>query len=895
MKSLFKIGGKIPVIMILVLIFIPLRLSAQSHKELVREGNLTILNRTGIETGANNPIGFGLEELYHAINTKNGTIETVMHWSETDQSAFLLVGTTENRMVANLLDEPSEKLFNPEGIFYKWLDTRAGTGLIVAGTDERGLMYALLELADRVQAHGLEVLNDVENMEEFPDNKVRGVDRFLRDPAIHSWVLSRDFWEYYLQRLARNRFNRLVVITGFRSAYMTPPYPFLVDVPGFSSVRLHDFVASRQEQLRMLRFIGELCEKYGLDFVFGSWVHGRTGIYQPDGGDEPTVLGLPESVEAYSEYCKKGMRELLTAAPEIDGVQLRVNFESGVGDYGKTKIEFWKGIIESIGEVSRERNKDIFLDLRAKGLTKSIREWALKEGLNLSVATKYTWEATGLPYHTSQMRIGELRNINNLDRRQRYSYADFLYKPRPYDVFYRLWSYGTNRLMVWGDPDYARQFSENAGFGGGTGFEVTPPMSLKKGTWNIFEDQSLIHYDWEDERYWAWYLFFGRLGYNTDTDFVVWERKFKEYFGETGGDMLQVYRTSGKFLPLLTSAHLTQHPGVLNWGEMDTGGALFKENNDNTFFKDTGTTYITVEPGDPGLFYGIDDYVKAKRADTLSAKYTPSQLSDLYMDISHKTRDILSKLDKDDVPDDNKSESRANLLDFAMTADLAAYHSYKIKAALQLCFYQQTGNAAYLPSSLDHMKAAYKEWKSLADRTEKTYNDHPLFPRTLGNSWKGRLKEIASDIQTLEALISKENPQSLLSVGQDQTSMNLADLPATISDNVPETWVEGEDLPVSLDLDFMSQMGLNQCTVYYRHANLAVGRFKRIEMEKTQDGFKAVIPGKYVIPDYDLLIYMGGIRENGDALIYPGLYNPEYSAPYHVVKIKNHRKNETSP
>jgi hypothetical protein len=863
-------------------------LSAQPGLSFDREEVVTVVNRTGVNAGAKDPVGFGLHELFNAMQNKQVEVQTVSHWSQTDSDIFLVVGTTDNRMVARLLDKPDASLASPEGIFYQWVDTRAGKALVVSGTDERGLMYGLLELSERVKADSLKALDEVENTEQFPDNRVRGVDRFLQNPNTHEWVLSEDFWEYYLQQLARNRFNRLVLITGydtgFASEYMRPPYPFLVNVPGFPEVQLtENFEGTRKEQIAMFRKVGQMSEQYGIDFVFGSWFHGKRNR---EGELTSMVEGLPESSRAYSEYCKRGMKTLLQEVPEIDGVQMRINWESGLGEYGKMAELFWKGIIESIGEVSRQDDRNVFLDLRAKGQTRQVRDWALEEGLNLSVPTKYTWEATGLPYHTSRMRIGELRNIDNPDRRQRYSYADFLYKSRPFDVFYRLWSIGTHRLLVWGDPDYARQFSINAGFGGGTGFEVTPPMSMTKGSWEIFEDQSLIHYDWQDQRYWAWYTFLGRLGYNYDADSEVWERAFSNHFGESGRDMLEAYRTAGKFLPLLTSVHLTKHPAFQNWGEIDTGGALFGENNVED--RHGETTYITAEPGDPGLFYGIDDYAEAYLADTLTAKYTPMQVSQLYMNIARSTRDILSTI-REDVPEAKRdAEFRAHLLDFAITSDLAAYHSFKTLAALYLSLYQQTGEAAYLPGALDQMQAARGEWQSLASRTEDTYNDAPAFVRgNSGKNWAGRLPEMDADIERLQQLIDQEYPQTDRTHNPPDPNMNLGAIYASLSDDLPETWQEGKDLPVTLSLDTVSQMTLDECTLYYRRANLAEGRFNRIEMQKTDNGFKGVIPGAYITADYDLLVYMGGIQDDGNALIYPGLYNPNFPAPYHTIKTQN--------
>jgi hypothetical protein len=44
-------------------------------------------------------------------------------------------------------------------------------------------MYALLELAERVEDYGLDALSVVTDLVETPDNEIRGVDRFIEGPT----------------------------------------------------------------------------------------------------------------------------------------------------------------------------------------------------------------------------------------------------------------------------------------------------------------------------------------------------------------------------------------------------------------------------------------------------------------------------------------------------------------------------------------------------------------------------------------------------------------------------------------------------------------------------------------------------------------------------------------
>ncbi|HKI69367.1 MAG TPA: hypothetical protein VKA67_07255, partial [Verrucomicrobiae bacterium] len=115
------------------------------------------------------------------------------------------------------------------------------TVLAVAGSDARGLVYALLELADRVNfaADPLAALNTIKPVSEQPANKVRSVARaFVSDVEDMSWFRDRAFWSNYLTMLAGQRFNRFSLTFGIGYDFTTDisdcyfhfAYPFLLSV-----------------------------------------------------------------------------------------------------------------------------------------------------------------------------------------------------------------------------------------------------------------------------------------------------------------------------------------------------------------------------------------------------------------------------------------------------------------------------------------------------------------------------------------------------------------------------------------------------------------------------------------------------------------------------------------
>jgi hypothetical protein len=65
-------------------------------------------------------------------------------------------------------------------------------------------------------------------------------------PTEDEWFYDDGFWRYYLERLAQCRFNRFVLVTGYNTAFMSPPYPFFVEVPGYDGIRIIAVLSERR-------------------------------------------------------------------------------------------------------------------------------------------------------------------------------------------------------------------------------------------------------------------------------------------------------------------------------------------------------------------------------------------------------------------------------------------------------------------------------------------------------------------------------------------------------------------------------------------------------------------------------------------------------------------------
>lgn len=115
--------------------------------------------------------------------------------------------------------------------------------VLVSAKDHLGFVYAVLELAERVQygddpLHSLQL---IEAIAEKPANEFRSVGRyFCSELEDKPWYYNKEFWSGYLDRLVASRFNRFAMAFGLEydfprgvtDDYFHFVYPYLVDVPG---------------------------------------------------------------------------------------------------------------------------------------------------------------------------------------------------------------------------------------------------------------------------------------------------------------------------------------------------------------------------------------------------------------------------------------------------------------------------------------------------------------------------------------------------------------------------------------------------------------------------------------------------------------------------------------
>src|ERR1019366_4529851 len=125
-------------------------------------------------------------------------------------------------------------------------------GCCGCGGDERGLMYALLDVADRIgwASPGNDPLEHVVDMMESPAVAERGVSKYTTHQRLfESQWHDAGYLSSYFDLLAQSRINTFVLILGYENGgYFTTPYPYFFDLPQFPDVRVVGLKPAEQKR-----------------------------------------------------------------------------------------------------------------------------------------------------------------------------------------------------------------------------------------------------------------------------------------------------------------------------------------------------------------------------------------------------------------------------------------------------------------------------------------------------------------------------------------------------------------------------------------------------------------------------------------------------------------------
>jgi len=760
-------------------------------------------------------------------------------------------------------------------------------GLRAAGSDARGLSYALLDLAARVRhaERPLEAFQLAQPVAGKPANAIRAISRlFSSDVEDKPWFYDRAMWPEYFSMLAASRFNRFHLAFGIgydflravTDAYFLFLYPFLVAVPGYN-VRVSNLTdAERDRNLETLKYISDQAAAHGLDFQLGIWMHGYQWIDSPH--PNCTIEGL--TPDTHAPYCRDALAAVLRACPHITGVTFRVHGESGVpeGSYS-----FWKTVFEGIMRAGRK----IDIDMHPKGVDQEMIDVALGTGMPLKLSTKFWAEHMGMPYHQADIRDQEvphgrtaqgLMALSSGSRSfTRYGYADLLREDRRYGIVHRIWP-GTHRLLLWGDPVTSAAYSRAFSFCGSEGVDLMEPLSFNgrrgsglPGSRCSYADPSLNpRWDWQKFLY--TYQTWGRMMYDPRD-----EEGARRGMDPTAGSALA---SASRILPIITTAHLPSAANNTYWPEIYTNQPIVDPGRKNPY-TDTPSPKVfgNTSPLDPQLFSTVNGFADELLQGRGDGRYSPVEVAQWLEDLAANAGN-LKRSKGPDTP-----ESLRIIHDVAAQAMLGNFFGAKLRAGVLYRIHERTGDRTALEAALKAYRRAREVWSAWAVSAKPIYNSDITAGELpwLRGHWVDRLDAIDGDLGDMTKRLESSQP------GEPGAPVRAAIAAALGKPQRPmggcrHTPPSGfrPSQPVELTLAPEAGVKLAGARLWYRRVNQAE-RWQSVEMQPGA-GYRAAIPAAYTDSPYPLQYYFE-LREAADkAWLYPG-FGPELTnQPYFVLR-----------
>jgi hypothetical protein len=720
----------------------------------------------------------------------------------------------------------------------------------------------------------------VKEITEKPDITERALSVYTMNRAYwESRFYDESYWAKYLDMLADNRYNMFTIVFGYEaSGFMAPVYPYFFDVEGFTDVKIEGMTAQEQKRnLDALNRLIRMAHDRGIGFTAGIWDHiFRGGVQEATNpGAAPAnvkVTGL--NGDNLIPYTKTALMKFIKVFPGVDVIQFRMHDESGLKQ-GEQE-GFWTNIFQSI----KENAPNVRFVLRAKGLPDAIIQRAVDSGVNFSIGTKYWMEQMGLPYHPTH-----IPKQNQQERR--HGYADMLRYPQQYKMYWRLWNGGTNRILLWGDPEYGRRFAESTHIYDSYGYDVNEPLATKMASeshkaqpFDLMKPQYRF-YTWEFERYWHFYQVFGRMGYNPQTSPDIWKKEFEVRFGKKAAPVVELaLHKASQVLPRIIAScySYSNFPTTRGWAEKQRLGDL--------------PQYAKGERSDPQQFASFEEEAQLLIENGESAKILPSVNSRWFEKIAMDINTLIAKAENSIGSNRNK-EFNSTIVDLKILANLATYHSRRIPAAVSYCLFQQTKDAATLDAAISYEQKAIDAWKQVVAAAGDVYADNLLMGLQGGGNdgvktdltghWKTELVALEKGLDVL-----KEQRKSFS--GNNSVKPAVAYKPASSGDYASLFKVDHQhitSLPVGKPLTVCVKIGnesaIKWVRLRYRSVNQRLD-YQMLPMVETGEKgvYQATVPADQITPKWDFMYFIEMMDTNGKGAIYPDLSK---ETPYIVVKL----------
>ncbi len=769
-----------------------------------------------------------------------------------------------------------------ESLTIKKLVLRGRPALDLTGADDRGLMYALLDTAERVSwaTDSADPFSDVRDISESPAIRERSLSVYTMNRAYwESRFYDEAYWARYFDTLAANRFNKFLIVFGYENGgFLAPCYPYFFDTPGFPGVHMRDLTPEQQRKnYAALNRLIELAHDRGIGVAVGIWDHIYRGGVQTGGNEwekEFVAAGRPVpntvagvATENLNAYTLASLEKFCAAFPALDEIQFRIHEESGLKR--EEMDAFWREVFT----MTKRVRPDLLFEARAKGTPDSVIATALDLGVKLRVETKFWMEQMGLPFHPT--------HVNPLDQKnRRHGYADLLRYPKRYDMNWRLWNGGTARILLWADPDYVRRYSASAQLYDSPIWDVNEPLATKMEAQRpdmapfALMPEKYRYYDYEFERYWHFFQVWGRVGYNPDTPPEVWRREFERRFGVAAAPHVEAaLHRSSQVLPMLVASACYPYSGfptTRGWAERQSLGASLE-----AYSKNTGT--------DVQQFESFEEAARRILAGGTTTKRTPDQTARWLDETADAILGSVAAAEKA-IGQKRGNEFDSTITDAKILAQLARFHARRSIAAVHYNLFKRGQKLAELLAATYVSRDAVAAWRELVAIAGDRYTFDLAMgarPYALAGHWRDELVKLEHDLKDLEAQCCPPDEKTVKEKVWQPAPVGAAAAPRIEGSRLTTAKIGA---PLHITAKVSSSSAVASVTLRYRHLT-QYEDYASLTMTPTATPgeFAATVPGKFLVPQWDFMYFIEATDRAGHGRMWPDLATEQ---PYVIVKLE---------
>ncbi len=609
---------------------------------------------------------------------------------------------------------------------------RSGNAVTIAGGGATGAEYGLLELAEQIRALPGDRWRDIaaalRPTRQKPWVTVRADNAFIH---IHPFVLNdQAMWRAYIDMLARNRFNMLDLhgaydldTTGFSNLY-----PMLVRVPGYPDV---GNPAEQAKNLASLKALVAYAASRGIRVALMNYSIDEDRPRSPVKPPSP-IKGVP--ADKIADYTARATAQLIRELPQLAMLGFRV------GETGQPADFFKQAYLRGFAMAGR---KDLRLYTRSWLTSKEQLEpiAAAAPGM-FDVEIKYNGEHLGLPYQAMQERFAT------------YSYEHYLNRPADYGVLWQVRSNGTHRFWTWANTDFIRQTVRTFRLGDARGFTLESPVSYfspyAASMYRSAGDQAVFPYVWQKD--WAWYLAWGRLGYDPDLPEATLVQAWREHYGMGGDTAYRAMQAASRVVPLVYAYRFIGADHRDYSPETETGYTT----NDSVVGSRTPIPlnllqYAQDQTEDDRSFLPIDKFVLSKMDGLVDGRYGPFAIAARLRDASGETDKAIAAMPT--LTGRAADEWRLLRIDLAAAARLGDYHWNRIEGLVWLDHGVRTNERGEIDQANALLRSSRGAWAGLAALLDPVYQplNNPL-RRQKSFSWGPALSQLEKLDATAEDL-----------------------------------------------------------------------------------------------------------------------------------------------